>query len=216
MQQDREQRSEVIRSLNARFVACHACDALWERPTLEEAQRARCGHCNTVIVVRKTRGAERAIALMMASLCVYLVAVTFPFMRMESAGLSNQISIIDAVLILAKNGMMIIAALCAALILFVPVVQVVALLVINSSMLRDRDTRFRFAWLARLESRLAPWAMAEIFMLGVIVSLVKVGALADISLGPAFWSMTAFVIFLTMGTTAFCRDTLWDHARRRP
>ena len=36
-----------------------------------------------------------------------------------------------------------------------------------------------------------PWSMAEIFVIGVAVALVKVSGLASVTLGPAFWSFVA-------------------------
>lgn len=154
---------------------------------------------------------------MIASVIVYIAAIVFPFMRMESAGLSNQISVVDAILVLWRNDMMVIAILSALLILIVPITQVLLLLTINGAVHSDRaklHDRARLAQLARLETDIAPWAMAEIFMIGVIVSLVKIGSLATISLRPAFWAMSALIVFLAMGTSANCRDSVW--ARLRP
>ena len=39
-----------------------------------------------------------------------------------------------------------------------------------------------------------PWAMAEIFMVGVVVSLVKVSDLASLNVGPAFWSLLCLIL----------------------
>ena len=46
----------------------------------------------------------------------------------------------------------------------------------------------------RLAEHLRPWAMSEVFLIGVVVALVKIGGLASISLGPAFWAMAALVM----------------------
>ena len=39
---------------------------------------------------------------------------------------------------------------------------------------------------------LMPWSMAEIFLLGTLVSLIKITSLADIAIGLSFY---AFVLF---------------------
>ncbi len=205
-----------IAALNAAYVACPSCDALWSRPVLREGERAKCPHCHTVIVTNKTQSAERTMALMLASLMLYSVAIAFPFMRMERSGLSNEISVIDAVGVLWSNDMQAIAVACAFFILVFPLTRILLLLCLSGTVFARGTTGPPHALSYRLAQAIEPWTMAEIFMIGVIVSLVKVGKLADITLGAAFWAMTALIIMLAMGASATCRDTIWQHIRRVP
>ncbi|MGF1456146.1 MAG: paraquat-inducible protein A [Alphaproteobacteria bacterium] len=207
-------RRRHIEALNAQYMACPVCDALWKRTTLASGERARCGRCHAVILTNKTRSAERTVALMIASLVLYAVAVAFPFMRMEEAGLSNEISIVDAVWVLWDNGMPGIAVVCACFILLFPLVRILLLLYLGGVLQAQRETGQSHALSFRFAQTIEPWTMAEIFMIGVIVSLVKVGAMADITLGPAFWAMGALIVLLAMGASAVCRDTIWQDIRR--
>ncbi|MEM9525576.1 MAG: paraquat-inducible protein A, partial [Bacteroidota bacterium] len=75
-------------------------------------------------MTNKERSAERTVAFMVASLVLYAVSISFPFMRMERSGLSNEISVIDAVGILASNSMIILAMICAGLILLFPLLRI--------------------------------------------------------------------------------------------
>ena len=38
--------------------------------------------------------------------------------------------------------------------------------------------------------------MAEVFLIGVVVALVKIGGMATITLGPAFWAMAGLVLLV--------------------
>ncbi|MEM9173126.1 MAG: paraquat-inducible protein A [Pseudomonadota bacterium] len=206
-------RRQHIIDLNKRLVACRVCDALYARPDLAEGERARCGVCGQTLLTHKRRHAERTLALMIASVIVYLVAVSYPFMSMARAGIYNQISVIDAVTVLWQNGMYPLAIVAGALILCFPLMRAVLMAALASAMYLQKPGGGWFARVARLAQVLEPWSMVDIFMIGVIVSLVKVGELVDISLGAAFWGMTALVIFLTMGATAACRDSTWRYIR---
>ncbi|MEM1440106.1 MAG: paraquat-inducible protein A [Pseudomonadota bacterium] len=207
------ERSRQVAALNARYLACPSCDALFERPTLEPGQRARCPRCHEVIATNKHRGAERTTALMMASMIVYLVAVMFPFMSMERSGLSNRISVIDAVSVLWSNGMTVLAVVAGLLILVIPATRISLILVLNASLSRRELARSNQAFLLRMAQHLEPWAMADIFMIGVIVSLVKIGSLARIEVGPAFWAMSSLIVFMAMATSAACKDSAWQRIR---
>lgn len=207
---------QEIDRLNRKLIACPSCDALWERPLLEAKEQAKCKRCHATILTNKHRSAERTVAFMVASLVLYAVAISFPFMRMERSGLSNEISVIDAVAILANNSMVILALICAALILLFPLLRILLLLFVGLSLFRKTSTARPHALSFRLAQMLEPWTMAEIFMIGVIVSLVKVGKLADIYLGPAFWGMSALIVIMAFGASAVCRDTIWHDIRSVP
>jgi len=65
--------------------------------------------------------------------------------------------------------------------------------------------RWAFRWAEFLE----PWAMAEIFMVGVVVSLVKISSVAALSVGLAFWSLLALIGVTTLVSLVLCSDTVW-------
>ena len=57
--------------------------------------------------------------------------------------------------------------------------------------------------------------MAEIFMVGVVVSMVKVSTLANLQVGLAFWSLLVLVAILVLINLTLCRDTVWTLLSRK-
>ena len=62
----------------------------------------------------------------------------------------------------------------------------------------------------RFAERLRPWSMAEIFMVGVAVALIKVAGLATVTIGPAFWAFTGLVIITILKDQMMCRYSIWE------
>jgi paraquat-inducible protein A len=60
-----------------------------------------------------------------------------------------------------------------------------------------------------LAEELRPWSMAEIFIVGVAVALVKVAGIATITFGPAFWAFTVLVVLTAFQDTLICRYSIW-------
>jgi len=58
-------------------------------------------------------------------------------------------------------------------------------------------------------SRLLPWAMMDVFLLGVLVALVKLVALADVLLGPGFYAFIALIFAYAAATASLEPHTLW-------
>ena len=54
------------------------------------------------------------------------------------------------------------------------------------------------------------WAMVEVFILGVIVSLVKIAAMATVVLGISFWAYAGFSICFTLAVAGLDRYQCWE------
>ena len=55
-----------------------------------------------------------------------------------------------------------------------------------------------------------PWSMVEVFVVGVLVSLVKIGAMATVVLGISFWSYVAFALCFIATFTNLDRMAMWQ------
>ncbi len=199
--------------INRRYVACEQCDSVWLKPDLSEGETAHCPRCHAVLLTRKKDSVDRALASLVASLVLLLCAISFPFLSMERSGFSNQISVLDAVTVLWDSGMPLMAVAAGMLALVLPVVRNSLLIGVFAQLRNGKTLTRAWATVFRLAQQLEPWAMVEIFMLGVVVSLVKIGKLATISIGPAFWALAVLVLLISYNANVLCRDSAWSMAR---
>jgi paraquat-inducible protein A len=61
----------------------------------------------------------------------------------------------------------------------------------------------------KLTFKLNDWAMVEVFVIGAIVSLVKIAHLATVVLGVSFWAYIVFAICLTAALSGLDRMQVW-------
>ena len=66
----------------------------------------------------------------------------------------------------------------------------------------------------RIAAHLKPWAMAEVFLIGVVVALVKIGGMATIDLGPAFWAMAGLVLLVVLEGASLSEWSIWQTLER--
>ncbi len=60
-----------------------------------------------------------------------------------------------------------------------------------------------------------PWNMIEVFMLGILVSMLKLTKIATVHLGVSFWAFALLIVCLTASFGAIERLELWrrlEHA----
>ena len=60
---------------------------------------------------------------------------------------------------------------------------------------------------------LVPWSMAEIFVIGILVSFVKIVTIADVSFGMSFWAYVLFTVCLTIVVLYLDKRELWSRVK---
>ena len=66
-----------------------------------------------------------------------------------------------------------------------------------------------FAFVFRMHQSVQPWGMIEVFLLGVLVSLVKLAHLAGVVAGIALWSFAALMLLMAAIASVFDARALW-------
>ena len=64
--------------------------------------------------------------------------------------------------------------------------------------------------MTRWMSRSEPWNMIEVFLLGVLVSLLKLGKVADLHFGIGFWAFAGLMVCMAAAVAAIDKRELWD------
>jgi paraquat-inducible protein A len=75
--------------------------------------------------------------------------------------------------------------------------------------LRLFGSTFYSSSLIRLIFGLLPWAMAEVFIVGVLVSLIKLITIAEIGLGMSFWAYLLFCLCYVKVLTHIDKYQFW-------
>ena len=141
------------------------------------------------------------------------IAFSFPFLSISAAGVTNSMTLVQTVLYLAQYGADAIAFLVSLFVILVPLVMLTFMVVLSTVLRAERFHPLLLAptrWLFHLNA----WAMVEVFAIGVIVSLVKLAAMAKVSLGPSFWAYLAFTVLFLLAFSGLDRLTVWRDIER--
>lgn len=199
-----------------RLIACPGCDLLHDRQHLEMGEFARCTRCNHVVQTCKPLSIDRTLAAVLAGIVLLLISLFLPFLSLSRSGIESTISVIDAVESLWTSQMRWLGLLTFGFIVFLPLARLVLLGYVLWRIRFDRKVRRSMRVAFRWAHQLEPWAMADIFMVGVVVSLVKVSSLANLEAGLAFWSLLALVGVSVLINLTLCKDTVWIKLGGKP
>ena len=195
--------------------ACPECDLVVVLPPLRPGEAAACPRCNRELTYRSKAPAERVLAYALAALTFLLLTLPFTFMQFTLGGIQQEIVLLDTATAFRSSEWPLLAVLIVATILVLPGMYLAALTYVYIGIAR-REIWSGSIWLARAISHIKPWLMTDVFLVGVLVSLVKLLSMASISLGLSFWAFCGYVIFMAKTVSNVDADWMWFALQKEP
>ncbi|WP_447957830.1 PqiA/YebS family transporter subunit [Vreelandella sp. EE7] len=198
-----------------RLRACHECDWVSALPPLGSGEKATCPRCSHVLVKRHRYPAQRSMALAVASLIALIIAVSFPFVSFNVSGVSNRIELSQTATTLIAFHQPVVAIAVIMTIVVLPALYLFGVIWLQYGLLRGRHMPFSRD-IARSLAHFVPWMMADVFIIGALVSLIKVAGLAQIQLGISFWAFCIFALLLLKTSQSLDADWMWFSLEGEP
>jgi paraquat-inducible protein A len=188
---------------------CAYCDTVHERVELPTRGAARCVSCDRPLYHSNTDLGAMLAATITAT-AAFLVATTFPLITLTSGGLQTEATLWRAITAAYSQDLPGVAVSLAVTLIFAPLVELALLLwVLVPLCLRTRP--LGFMWIMRLMHILRPWRMVEVFLLGVVVAVVKLSAVATAVPGWGLFGIAVMTLALA-SLASFDRGEMWRRA----
>ncbi len=197
-------------------IVCHACDLAHRAGEIVPAARIRCVRCRAELYRTLATGIDTPIALAAAALVLLIIANVYPLVAFKVNDTTRMATLSGAAIGLYDQGYALLAVLVVFTALLVPLTQILAFLYVLVPArlgLRAPGQEMLFRVLAALK----PWGMTEVFVLGAIVTLVKLSSEAEVSARVALiaYGLLMFTLAALAGATP--TEQLWqwiDRGRR--
>jgi len=191
------------------LVACPECDALQREVSLVPHGEAVCMRCGAELFRNKPQSLDRTLALMIAAAIVFVGANAFPVMELESQGMQTQTTIFGTVMALNEAGWPLIAIVVFAFAIAVPFLQIGLSLAVLVP-LKLGHVPQGFGLLSRALDIVWPWGMVEVFLLGAMISWVKLGKIATVYTGSALYLIGAYAFLISAAVATFDDRAFWE------
>lgn len=164
------------------LVACPECDLLMARPTLAHGQVAECARCGYELLRLRHRFVGPGLALVLAALLLYFPANFLPIMQLNLLGRVTDDTVWTGVLSLYRSDMQGIAFVVLLCSMVVPLLKLLCQFVVLLC-IATRRAKALGMLLYRTYHHLREWGMLEVYLLGILVSIIKLRDMAELSLG---------------------------------
>lgn len=191
------------------LIACQQCDALYDTPMLKQGQSAKCTRCGSMLTERKVDSIERSFFWSLAGIILSVPAILLPIMGVTLAGQYHHASLLDCILALIDRGFIMIATLVFLFTLAIPVVRLLGAFYITYSFKFNR-LKPSLLYFFRAHHYLDNWAMLNVFMLGIVVSMYKLLDDTELSVNMGLLAFILWLICSTMASSALDQDYIWQ------
>lgn len=195
------------------MIACGECGKLHTYQDIPVGHTATCSRCGGVLYRNRARMMEVSLALTVTGLILFALTNFFPLLGLKAQGMVQEITLWKATIAFWDQGFQVLSVLLLLNLIVFPLFELLTLLWVMLSIHFNVSNCFVTA-LYRWMRQLKPWGMLEVFMLGVLVAVVKLGDLAVLVIGPAFWSFAALIVCMAAATAMLDPFVVWNSLKR--
>lgn len=191
------------------LVACHECGQVHKELTLPVGAQAECRRCGGHLYDQfGPEGLQRSLALFLAAFGLFLIANLFPFITLEFAGRTQPSVLLSAGWALYGEGMPELALLVLLTSVVFPMATMIAMIYLLVPAVQRRQAP-AMGPVFRITQMLLPWSLLGVFLLGTLVSLVKLLDLANIIPGVGLFAFVGTMLVFSGARASFDPRALW-------
>ena len=187
---------------------CHHCGLLQHIPEMQEGCKALCSQCGYMLFRKSSDTTQRTLALAITGIILFTIANAYPFLSIQVEGKIQETTLLTGILWFFNNGMHALSGLVLLTSIVVPFFQLLTLTYILIPMKFGKVAPYTET-LYRILRHLMPWCMMEVFLLGILVSIIKLGKMATIIPGTAIWAYSALIIVFVATLSGLNPHDIW-------
>jgi paraquat-inducible protein A len=192
---------------------CPDCSLILQQVVPLPHQVAVCPRCSQPLHRYKHNAIQKALVLSLTGLLLFLPANMLPLLTFSVLGTDTRSSILQACLGMFDQGQYVLGITVALTTLVFPLLILSGLLLITLGLTRQ----WQAAWMPgffRTYHHLTDWAMTDVFLVGVLVTIVKMSHTATITLDPGFFCFIGLVLTTITAQTVIDRELFWSLMER--
>ena len=197
--------TSFVKAADRGLAGCHTCGKV------SPAEPGSCPRCGSALHVRKPASIDGTIALMLAAGALYIPSHILPVLITEELGVVTHNTIIAGMLSFWRSGAYPIALVIFTASILIPFLKIAALtwlcLAATGRVHPSPGVLGRVYWITELLGR---WSMIDIFVVGILVSVLQLGNYMSVLPGPGALAFGGVVVLTMFAAMRFDPRLLWD------
>ena len=192
-----------------KHIICVECDFPVTLITPPEGNKASCPRCKLTLTANHRNARSRVIAFSLTALIFLFLSLSFPFLTFSAHGNDRMVTLFQSVSVMMQGDFTILAVLIFIFTIALPGLFLLITLYVYISLGRSSPWTGSQQLLIIMD-HIRHWNMAEIFLISILVSFIKIITIADIELGLSFLTYVLFILSMTMSLVNFDKHQTWQ------
>lgn len=203
----------IMVQINQNYVACEECDTLFRKSDLYKNERAYCSACGSELY-RKIPKFNTLLALVCTALIIFAIANSFSIVKVELQGIYSETTLLGAAWAMFEADRAFVGFLILMTTFVVPLAYlllmgyILLMAMFNKNVIATQQYASLKLALRSL-FQLRAWGMVEVFLIGVLVTLVKLVGMVVVIPGIALWAFAILSVLLVYLVSIKIKD-LWN------
>ncbi len=197
------------------ITACPGCDMVIATTPLDVpfGSQVVCPRCRYTVRTPRKDTISRTLALSLTGLLLYIPAHFILLLQFEALGLVDQANVIDSLTAIYRQKYFFVALAILLTAVLIPLVKLTLLFIVSLGLekkLLARQLPTLFRWYCHLEE----WGMTEIYLIGILITIIKMGHTAEIDYETGFFSFVALSLVLVSAVFTLDKQYYWDRIEK--
>ena len=197
------------------LIACHECDFLHNIEPIPAGGKALCTRCGAFLYQNIPNSLEKALALNLATFMRFIMVNIFPFISLKASGRIEETIFTSSILTFYRMGMSEVGVLVFLTSFLFPFLTFGGMLYILLP-LKFGYRPWRMASVYRLVRTLTPWSLLGVFMLGLLLSIIKLRDLATVIPGISLYLFAVLLVVSSAANSNLDASVIWPRMRFKP
>lgn len=193
-------------------LACPNCDLIQSLPEMKLGEVARCVRCKTTLYKNLKNSVNRSLAFAITGLILFVLANLFPLLSLKAMGLTQEGTLFATSLALFQADRPFLSLIILMTTIVFPLTTLLGTIYILLQV-KVNHINTHTAPLFRFLLSIDSWGMLEIFMLAMLVSIVKLGDVADVIFGISLYAFCLLIVALSLLSHSLNPDDVWNKMR---
>ena len=189
--------------------ACPGCDLLVLVPEIPSGRYLSCSRCGSVIAKTFPDSLNKVLIFSLTGLILYLPAILLPLLTLSSIGFKEKGNVIQTSIHLFQSNYYFVSLMVLGTAVIFPFLKLFLPFYISLCLKLNKCPRFLKPCLKTLK-HIDEWGMVEVYLLGILITLIKMGDVASITYNSGFFCFSGLVI-ITMATMVSLDYNLFWH-----
>jgi len=167
-----------------------------------------CPRCKYKVLNPKKDTLNRTLALSLTGLLLFIPAHFMLLLQLEALGFLDQGTVIDSMTAVYKQRYFFVSLMVLITAVLIPLIKLLLIFIVSLSLVNDKFT-WKLPTLFRWYCHIEEWGMTEVFLLGILITIIKMSHTADISFEIGFFSFVGLSLALVGSVFTLDKHYYW-------